>query len=91
MLSFTQYTQSVSLENCSIIVYNRFTILSFNIVRFSNSRLPLSLRPTGVDSYTVCLAYGVRPLSLINSVLPKGVNSCILTSMTIMESEGYQG
>ena len=79
MLSFTQYTQSVSLGKCSTIVSNRFTILSFNIVRCSNSRLPSALGPTDVDSYIVCLAYVVRLLSLIKSVFPKVVNSCIPT------------
>ena len=56
MLSFTQYTQSVSLGKCSTIVSNRFTRLSFNIVRFSNSRLPLALGPRDVDPCIVCLA-----------------------------------
>ena len=56
VLSFTQYTQSVALGNCSPIVSNRFTRLSFNIVRCSNSRLPSALGPTVVDSYMVCLA-----------------------------------
>ena len=79
VLSFTQYTQSVSLGKCSTIVSNRFTRLSFNIMRFSNSRLPLALRPTDVDSYVVCLAYVVRQLSLIKSVLPKVINSCFPT------------
>ena len=65
LLSFTQYTQSVSLGKCITIVSNRFTRLSFNIVRLSNSRLPLVLRPMDVDSYVVCLAYLVRQLSLI--------------------------
>ena len=71
MLSFTQYTQSVSLGKCSTIVYNRFTILSFNIVRCSNSRRPSALRPTNVDSYIVCLAYVAQLLSLNKSVFAK--------------------
>ena len=79
LLSFTQYTQSVSLGKCSTIVSNRFTRLSFNIVRCSNSRLPSALGPTDVDSYIVCLAYVVRLFSLIKSVFPKVVNSCIPT------------
>ena len=79
MLSFTQYTQSVSLGKCSTISFNRFTKLSFNIVRCSNSRLSSALRPTDVDSYKVCMAYVVRPLSLIKLVLTKAVNSCIPT------------
>ena len=77
MSSFTQYTQYVSLGKCSTIFSNRFNILTFNIVKFSNSRLSLSLRPTDVDSYVVCLAYLVRQLSLIKSVLQKVANSCI--------------
>ena len=48
-------------------------------MRCSNSRLQSALGPTDVDSYIVCLAYVVRPLSLIKSVLPKLVNSCIPT------------
>ena len=79
MLSFTQYTQSVSPVKCSTIVSNRFTILSFNTVRFSNTRIPSSLRPEDVYYYIVCLAYVIRPLSLIKSVFPKVVNSCIPT------------
>ena len=55
MLSFTHSTQSVSLGKCRTIVSNRFTILSFNIVRCSNSRLPLALRSTDVDYYVVYL------------------------------------
>ena len=81
MLSFTQYTQSVSLGKCSTIVSNRFTRLSLNVVRCSNIRLPSALRPTDVYSYIVCLAYILHPLSLIKSVLPKVVNSCIPTLM----------
>ena len=56
LLSFTQYTQSISLGKCSTIVFNRFTRLSFNIVRCSNIRLPSALVPADVDSYIVCLA-----------------------------------
>ena len=48
-------------------------------MRFSNSRLPSALGPTDVDSYIVCMAYVVRLLSLIKSVFPKVVNSCIPT------------
>ena len=84
MLSFTKYTLSVSLGKCSTIVFNRFTRLSFNIVRCSSSRLPLALRPTDVDSYIVCLEYVVRPLSLIKSILPKVVYSCIPTFMSLL-------
>ena len=80
MLSFTQYTQSVSLGKCSTIVYNRFTRLSFNIMRGSNSRLPSALRPTGGDSYEVCLVYVVLQLSLFKLDLPKVVNSCFPTN-----------
>ena len=76
---FTQYTQSVSLGKCSTIVSNRFTRLSFNIVRCSNSGLLSELGPMDVGSYKVCLAYVVRLLSLIKLVLPKLVNSCIPT------------
>ena len=36
-----------------------------------------------VDSYIVCLAYVVRLLSLIKSIIPKVVNSCIPTLMNI--------
>ena len=79
LLSFTQYTQFVSLGKCSTIVSNRFTRLSFIILRCSNSRLPSALRPRDVDSYVVCLAYVVRKLSLIKMVLPKVVNSCFPT------------
>ena len=79
MLILTQYNQYVSLGKCSTIVSNRFTILSFNIKRCSNSRLPSALRPTDVDSYVVYLAYVVRQLFLIKSVFPKVVNSCIPT------------
>ena len=79
VLSFKKYTQSASLGKCSTIVSNRFTRLSFNIMRCSNSRLPSELGPTDVDSYVVCLAYVVRQLSLIKSVLPKVVNSCFPT------------
>ena len=82
MLSFTLYTQSVSLGKCSTIVSNRFTTLSFNIVRCSNIHLSLVLRPTDVDYYVVCLAYVVRQLSLIKSVLPKVVISCFPTYST---------
>ena len=71
MLSFTQYTQSVSLGKCSTIVSSRFTRLFFNILRRSNSRPPSALGPTCVDSYVVCLAYVVRHLSLIRSVQNK--------------------
>ena len=79
VLSFKQYTQYVSLGKCSTILSNMFTRLSFNIVRCSNIRLPSVLRPMDVDSYVVCLAYVVRQLSLIKSVLPKLVNSCFPT------------
>ena len=79
MLSFTQYTQSVLHGNCRTIVSNRFTRLSFNIVRCSNIRLPSALGLTDVESYVVCLAYVVRHLSLIKLVFPKVVNSCIPT------------
>ena len=79
VLSFTQYTQPVLLGKCSNVVSNRFTRLTFNIVRCSNIRLPSALRPTDVDSYVVCLAYVVCQLSLIKSVFPKVVNSCIPT------------
>ena len=79
VLSFTKYTQSVSLGKCSTIVSNRFTILLLNIMRGSNSRLLMEIRPTGVDSYVVCLAYTVRQLSLFKSDLPKLVNSCFPT------------
>ena len=48
-------------------------------MRSSNSGLPSALIPTDVDSYVVCLAYVVRQLSLINSVFPKVLNSCIPT------------
>ena len=82
MLSFTKYTLSVSIGKCRTIVSNRFTRLSFNIVRCSNSRLLSALRPTDVDYYTVCLAYIVRPLSLIKSIFPKVVYSCIPTQLT---------
>ena len=67
ILSFTQYTQYVSLGKCTTIVSNRFTRLSFNIVMCSNSCLPSALRPTDVNYYVVCLAYVVRQLSLIKS------------------------
>ena len=79
MLSFTQYTQSVSLGKCSTIVSNRFIILPFNIMRGSNIRLPSALRPTGGGSDVVCMAYAVRQLSLFKSDFPKVVNSCFLT------------
>ena len=72
MLSFTQYTQSVSLGKWRTVFSNRFTRLSFNIVRCSNIRLPSALRPTDVDSYMVCLAYLVYQLSLIKSVAKSG-------------------
>ena len=75
MLSFTQYTQSVSLGKCSTIVSNWFTRLFLNIVRLSNSRLPSAIRPTDVDYYVVCLAYVASQLSLIKSVFQKVVNS----------------
>ena len=79
MLSFTKYTQSVSFGKCSTIVSNSFNILSFNILRCSNIRLPSELRPTDVGSYIVSLAYIVRPLSLTKSVFPKVVYSFIPT------------
>ena len=79
VLSFTQYNQSVSLGKCSTIVSNRFTRLSFNIVRCSNCRLPSALRPTDVDSYVVCLEYVVLQLSSIKSDFPRVVNSCFPT------------
>ena len=79
MLSFTQYTQSLLLVKCSTIVSNRFTRLSFTIMRGSNSRPLLELRPTGGDFYVVCLAYVVRQFSLFKSDLPKVVNSCFPT------------
>ena len=79
VLRFTKYTLSVSLGKCSTIVSNRFTRLSFNIVRCSYRRLPSAIRPTDVDSYIFCLAYVVRPLSLIKLVFPKVVYSCIPT------------
>ena len=82
VLSFTQYTQSISLGKCSTIVSNRFTRLSFIIMRGSNIRLPSALRPTGGYSYVVCLAYVVRQLSSIKSDLPKVVNSCFPTTWT---------
>ena len=69
VLSFTQYTQSVLLGKFSTIVYNRFTRLSFNIVRYSNIRLPSELRPTDADSYVVYLAYVVRQLYLIKTIV----------------------
>ena len=74
-----QCTQSVSLGKCGTVASNRFTRLSFNIVRCYNIRLPSALGQTDVDSYIVCLEYVVRLLSLIKSVLPKVVNSCIPT------------
>ena len=89
LLSFTKYTMSISLGKCSTIVSNRITRLSFNIVRCSSSRLRSALRPTDVDSFIVCLAYVVRLLSLIKSILPKVVyssipaHSCGLADLTL--------
>ena len=71
LLSFTKYTLSVSLGKCSTIVSNRFTRLSFNIVRCSNSRLPSALWSTDVGSYIVCLTYVILPSSVSKSVLPQ--------------------
>ena len=82
MLSFTQYNQSVSLGKCSTSVSNRFTGLTFNIMRGSNSRLPSALRPMVGDSYVVCLAYVVCQLSLFKSDFPIVVNSCFPTHTT---------
>ena len=85
MLSFTQYTQSVSLGKCSTIASNRFNRLSLNIMRGSNSCLPSALRPTGGDSYVVYMAYVVRQLSLFKSDFPKVVNSCSPTIMNLQD------
>ena len=84
MLSFTQYTQYVSLVKCSTIVSNRFTRLSFNIMRGSNSRLLSALRPRGGYSYAVSLSYVVRQLSLFKSDFPKVVNSCFQHYITLL-------
>ena len=85
MLSFTQYNQYVTLVKCSTIVSNRFTRLSFNIMRGSNRRLPSALRPTGGDSYVVCLSYVVRQLSSIKLDLPEVVNRCFPTQCMLCE------